>query len=129
MSSKLKLIIMGDPKTKKNSQQIYRGKSGKPFITQSQTYKDYADKFIWQIPPKAKLGINCPVNIKCIYYRQTKRRVDLTNLLAATHDLLVESGVLADDNSKIIVSVDGSRVMHDKDSPRVEIEITEEVTD
>ena len=66
----------------------------------------------WRIPPKAKLGINCPVNIKCIYYRQTKRRVDLTNLLAATHDLLVESGVLADDNCNIIVSVDGSRVYY-----------------
>lgn len=74
----------------------------------------------------AKVGIDCPVEVKCIYYRATKHRVDLTNLLAATHDLLVEAGVLADDNCKIVVSVDGSRVMHDKDNPRVEIEITED---
>lgn len=127
MSSKLKLIIMGDPKTKKNSQQIYTNRStGKPFISQSKAYKAYAKDFLLQVPPMAKVGIDCPVKVTCIYYRATKHRVDLTNLLAATHDLLVEAGVLADDNCKIVVSVDGSRVMHDKDNPRVEIEITEE---
>ena len=57
----------------------------------------------------------------------TKRRVDLTNLMEATHDILVHCGVLADDNSKIIVSVDGSRVEYDKNNPRTEIEITEVV--
>ena len=125
--SNMKFTILGDPRTKKNSQQIYTNRStGKPFITQSKAYKEYAESFLWQVPPMAKVGIDCPVEVTCIYYRATKHRVDLTNLLAATHDLLVESGVLADDNCKIVASVDGSRVMHDKDNPRVEIEITEE---
>ena len=51
----------------------------------------------------------------------------MTNLMEATHDILVHCGVLADDNSKIIVSVDGSRVEYDKNNPRTEIEITEVV--
>ena len=123
----MKFTIFGNPVTKKNSQQIYTNRStGKPFISQSKAYKAYAKDFLWQVPPMAKVSIDCPVEVTCIYYMRTKRRVDLTNLLSATHDLLVEAGVLADDNCKIVVSVDGSRVMHDKDNPRVEIEITEE---
>ena len=55
----------------------------------------------------------------------TRHRVDLTNLLNATNDILVKAGVLEDDNCKIVVSHDGSRVFYDKENPRVEIEITE----
>lgn len=52
---------------------------------------------------------------------EQKRKVDLTNLLEAADDLLVLAGVLADDNSKIIVSHDGSRVLLDREKPRTEI--------
>lgn len=55
----------------------------------------------------------------------TKRRVDLVNLLEATCDILVHYGVLADDNSSIVAGHDGSRVLHDKERPRVEVTITE----
>ena len=57
----------------------------------------------------------------------TKHRVDLANLLAATCDILTHYGVLEDDNSMIIVSHDGSRVLYDKERPRCEIEIQEEL--
>lgn len=56
------------------------------------------------------LGINQPVNVAAKFYMPTKRRVDLTNLNEALHDILVKYGVLVDDNTKIIVSTDGSRV-------------------
>lgn len=39
-------------------------------------------------------------------------------------DALVAAGVLADDNSQIIVSHDGSRVLYDKDNPRTEVTIS-----
>ena len=121
----MKLTILGNPATKKNSQQIYKNaKTGKSFITQSKGYKEYAKTFLWQVPSVAKININYPINLKCIYYRQTKHRVDLVNLLNATNDLLVEAGVLEDDNCKIVFSHDGSEVRWDKDNPRVEIEIT-----
>ena len=70
------------------------------------------------------LGINQPVNVAAKFYMPTKRRVDLTNLNEALHDILVKYGVLVDDNTKIIVSTDGSRVFCDKTSPRTEIIIT-----
>ena len=55
---------------------------------------------------------------------QTRRRVDSLNLLAAIDDLLVEAGVIGDDNSKIVVAHDGSRGLYDKDNPRTEIIIS-----
>lgn len=68
--------------------------------------------------------IDYPVNIECIYYMPTRRRVDLVNLEEATLDILVKYRVIADDNSSIVVSMDGSRVYYDKDDPRTEITIT-----
>lgn len=66
-----------------------------------------------------------PVNLKCAYYMQTRRKVDLMNLLNATADILVHYGVLSDDNRNIVYSVDGSRVYYDKKNPRTVVEITE----
>ena len=58
-----------------------------------------------------------------MFYMPTKRRVDLTNLLEAIDDVLGKYGVLKDDNSEIITSHDGSRVLYDKDNPRTEVVI------
>ena len=69
--------------------------------------------------------ISARVNVRCVYYMKTARRVDLANLIEATTDILVKAGVLADDNSKIVAAHDGSRVDYDKNHPRVEVEITE----
>lgn len=121
----MKLILYGNPATKKNSMQIFRNpRTGQPFLTQSKRYKDYARDCSRQITAKYRLGIDYPINLKCVYYRKTKHRVDLTNLLAATCDILTDCGVIDDDNWKIVRSHDGSRVDFDRDNPRVEIEIS-----
>lgn len=65
-----------------------------------------------------------PVEVKCLFYMPTRRKVDLTNLLEAIDDILVYAGTLADDNSNIIVSHDGSRVLYDKENPRTEVYIS-----
>ena len=76
-----------------------------------------------QITGKYKKNIDYPINLKCVYYRKTKHTVDLANLFAATCDILSDCGVIKDDNCKIVVSHDGSRVKYDKECPRVEISI------
>ena len=120
----MKLVLYGNPATKKNSMQIFKNsRTGQPFLTQSKRYKDYARDCGRQITGKYKKKIDYPINLKCVYYRKTKHRVDLTNLLAATCDILSDFGVIEDDNCKIVVSHDGSRVKYDKECPRVEIEI------
>lgn len=96
-----KFTIKLKPITKKNSQQIVKDKTGRPRIVPSSAYKKYEKQ--------------CENN----------RRVDLTNLHEALHDILVHYGVLSDDNCKIIVSTDGSYVDVDKWEPRTEVTITE----
>ncbi len=127
----IKFTIPLPPITKKNSQQIrYRythdKKTGNPkrapYIAQSEAYTDYEAAALWFIPKGQT--INKPVNVKCVFYMPTKRKVDKSNLEAAAHDIFVAAGLLADDNRDIIASTDGSRVFYDKDNPRTEVEIT-----
>lgn len=70
------------------------------------------------------IDIDYKVNVKCIYFMPTKRRVDLVNLQEATLDVLVAYKIIDDDNSQIVASMDGSRVYYDKENPRTEIEIS-----
>lgn len=114
------------PVTKKNSQRILINKrTGKPFIMPSAANKDYEREAALFIP--RGVFIDTPVNVKCLFYMPTRRKCDLTNLLEAVDDVLVKTGLLADDNYTIIESHDGSRVFYDKDNPRTEIIITHNV--
>lgn len=119
----LKIEIPIAPRTKKNSQSIAYV-HGRPIVVQSKAYKQYEKACALYVHRKGE-PISTPVNVKCVYYMPTRRRVDITNLMEATHDILVKYGVLADDNSSIVYSVDGSRVFYDKDHSRTEITITE----
>ena len=116
-------IIHGNPITKKNSQRlVYAG--GRPRIIPSAQFKAYETAALYQLNVQAlDRIIDYPVNIGCVYYMQTLRKVDLCNLLEATMDILVDAKIIADDNAKIVAGHDGSTVRYDKDNPRVEIVI------
>ena len=116
-------MIPLNPKTKKNSQRIViNRKTNRPMVMQNEAYKEYEKNCGWflKIPDKP---IDTPVNIRCVFYRENNIRCDLTNLLEAIDDILMKYGVIADDNFKILVSHDGSRVHVDKNNPRTEITI------
>lgn len=109
------ITIPGDPRTKKNSSQILKNRrTGKPFVAPSKAYARYQADCGYFLQP---LGIDEPVNLKCTYYMKTRRKVDLTNLNSSACDILVHHGVIQDDDSKIIVAMDGSRVKYDKENP------------
>lgn len=116
----MRIVIPIESRTKKNSQQIITVK-GRPIIIPSKQYKAYEKQAISYLPKIEP--IDYPVNLKCTFYMGTHRQVDLSNLLSAISDTLVVGKVLKDDNSKIIVGYDGSRVEYDKENPRTEIEI------
>ena len=123
----IKITIPLPPVTKKNHMRIMRNKkTRKPFIMPSEQYQDYEDEAVWhcKIATLQRL-IEDPVEVKCLFYMPTRRRVDLTNLLESIDDVLVKAGVLKDDHSGIIVSHDGSRVLYDKDNPRTEVYIAD----
>ncbi len=117
----IKFTIPIAPRTKKNSQRIVIVR-GRPMIMPSKLYKQYEKDCKSFIPSVSQ--IDYPINLKCVYYMPTRRRVDLVNLLEATCDMLVHYGVLVDDKSNIVYSHDGSYVSYDKESLRTEIEIT-----
>lgn len=123
--AELKYTVKLPPISKKNSQQILTNpKTGRPFIAPSSRYKQYERDAAWFLRPRPPRPIDCELNIKCLFYMPTRRIVDLTNLLEAVDDVLVHEQIIADDNSRIVVSHDGSRVLYDKDHPRTEITIT-----
>lgn len=118
----IKITIPLNPVTKKNSQQILINRAtGRPFVMPSPNYKQYEKDASFFMPKD--LNIDYGVNIKCLFYMKTKRKVDLTNLLEAIDDVMVKCNVLKDDNYTIIKAHDGSRVYYDKENPRTEIEI------
>lgn len=121
-----KYIISLPPITKKNSQQILTNhRTGKPFISPSRQYKKYEQAAMRYLTPKPKAPLSGRYRVATVFYMPTRRKVDITNLMEAAHDLLVKGRILADDNYTIIESVDGSRVKYDKDNPRTEITIEE----
>lgn len=129
----IRFTIGLQPITKKNSPIIIHvgsarcpkcGSTGKHKLLSSAAYRKYERQALHFIPFDVK-GVDWPVNVKATYYMPTKRRVDITNLHEALHDVLVKSGLLIDDNCGIIVSTDGSRVLHDRMNPRTEVEITD----
>lgn len=130
--AEIKYTIKGDPRTKKNHSMIAGSgkrcpvchKFEKIWIRQGHAHDDYADAAKWQLRPIPPRPIECLVNVKCIFYMKTRRKVDQLNLLATIDDLLVEMKILADDSSRIVVGHDGSRVLYDPDNPRAEITIT-----
>lgn len=118
----LQFTIPLNPVTKKNSSQIiYNKKTQKRKVIPSEAYKNYEKDASLFIP---KANINEAVNIKAVFYMKTRRKVDLTNLNEALHDVLVRCGCIADDNCTIVASADGSRVKYDKENPRTEVTIT-----
>lgn len=125
MNEPLTITIYGEPRSKKNSCQIVNI-GGKPRLIQSKNYRDYEKDACWQISELHITDhIDYRINIKYTFYRSSKRRVDLSNLIAAADDILVKAGVIEDDNWKIVCGHDGSRIRFDAIAPRTEIEITE----
>jgi Holliday junction resolvase RusA-like endonuclease len=123
-TKEMNLTLYGEPRTKKNSARILRSRSGGRFVAPSKAYVDYETDCLRQIN-RPRSPISARVNVRCVYYMKTARRVDLANLIEATTDILVKARVLEDDNCRIVAAHDGSRVDYDKKKPRVEIWIEE----
>lgn len=123
-NDRVEIVIPIDPVTKKNSPRIRKRKSkdGKKYncVIPSEAFENYQNDVGYFLKD---LEINKKVNIKSLYFTRTRRRIDLNNLHSACHDILVHYHLLKDDNSNIIVSTNGSRVIHDKGNPRTEITI------
>lgn len=122
----IKFTLPVRPVTKKNNGRIVM-RGNYPILLPSEQYLKFEKESLpYFIHVKNTAGvINYPVNCECIFYMDARRRVDLANLLNAVDDAMVKSGLIIDDNRDIIAGHDGSRVLHDKANPRIEITILE----
>ena len=119
-------IIPVAPVTKKNHSQIIRNrKTGKRMVIPSKQYTAYLEAVREYIPA---LGIDSRVNVKAVFYLKARYKADLTNLCQALHDVMVACGCVADDNCRIIASMDGTEAGWDKENPRTEVTITKKET-
>ena len=121
----IKFTLPVRPTTKKNSQQVVmRGKY--PILLPSKQYLAFEKSvlpYLHKVKEEAGV-IDYPVNVQAVFYTETRRNVDLSNLLNAIDDAMVKSGLIVDDNRDIVAGHDNSRVFHDKNNPRIEVLIT-----
>ena len=122
----IQFTIPLNPVSKKNSPRVIPyGRYHK--VLPSEAYEKYERRAGAYIPYQG-LMIDRPCEVKYLFYTrinyaESKQRVDLVNLQEAIDDVLVAHHLLADDNCRVIVSHDGSRVLHDGTRPRTEVTI------
>ena len=119
----MNIIINGRIPSKQNSKKIVRNGSRVRLIS-SDAYKSWhTDATIQLYKQRVKaVGIeHCSIELD-IYFPDM-RVADLTNKAESVMDLLVDFGVLKDDNWKVVHSVTIKGDI-DRDNPRVEIRIT-----
>lgn len=119
----LKIVIPLPPRTKKNHSRIITLRNGRKMLRPSKQYEQFEAECVAFLLKYRDLKIDYPINLKCIFYKDKNYNSDLVGYIQAIQDILVKYGILADDNDKIIVSLDGSRCYIDKVNPRIEIEI------
>lgn len=122
----IKITIKGDVPSKKNSRNIFvRG--GKPVNIPSKRYKEWHELAFWEVKRQIKnLDIpNEPLWILATFFPRTKRRFDLSNAFESVADLLVDAGIISDDNCYVLPRVSLLFGGVDKENPRVDIEVSE----
>lgn len=124
----ISFTISGDIPSKKNSKRIvYHGH--RPAIISSKNYEAWhmmasyeLKRVIWPLP-KPNLPFRKVKVVELVFWPKTKRRKDLTNVADSVMDLLVDNGILADDNWFVAPRVELSFGGVDPTYPHVEIRI------
>ena len=122
-------VIPGQPVTKKNSPRIMRNrKTGKPFVAPSKASQRWQrDAVIAMLRARRRVGwtgaYDVPVNVKALIYRKHEGPGDLDNYLAAICDALQAAEIVT--NDRLVRGHDGSRLLIDKENPRIEVTIAE----
>lgn len=118
----LKIVIPVAPLTKKDSpKMVYNRDDDKMEIYKSKKYKDYCRIAGMYMDP---LNIDFPVNVKMTFFLPNRYPSSLLGLQEAVEEVLVDCNMLSTNDSRVLASTDGSRILFDKTFPRTEIEIS-----
>ena len=95
------------------------------FNIPSKKYKEWHDGASNQLLKQRKRPVRGIRDISIHFWAPDKRKTDLTNKAESILDLLVDNGILEDDNWFVVGKLTLYLAGVDKDNPRAEIEINE----
>ena len=130
MAPYLRFAIPGQTIAKKNSQRIVR-LGRRAAIRPSKAYDAWEKAALMELVMQripAWQG-SLPVELRLFFFRQTRAKFDLSNMVEGVQDVLQKAGVLADDAMTHVVPVIDRRPSGygwaiDKENPRVEVHIS-----
>ena len=117
--------LPGQAMSLKNSKQIIKaGQSWR--IIPSKPYERWAEAVLWQLKVNENIGREWryPLRASFHFYRKTRHRFDYINLAQGPLDLLVEAGIINEDDMHHIIPGDFSWSV-DKNNPRTIIKLEE----
>lgn len=100
----LRFFYEGNTPSKKNQKQIFKGKNGRPFISASSEHKAWhkAAAVLMAFQRSRHTGVRFPLprcsKVIAILYYEDRRRRDSSNTFESIMDLLVDAGIIEDDN-------------------------------
>ena len=120
----MNITLIGRIPSKKNSKKIIQH-GGRAFLVPSSNYTKWHKEAIKEV------GVQCPGHmlplqpklVTLLFYPPDKIRGDLTNKAESVMDLLVDTGVLKDDNWFEIGAINLRLGQVDRVRPRVEVTI------
>jgi Holliday junction resolvase RusA-like endonuclease len=122
--TEVKIVIPGQPITKKNSQIPIVLPNGRGMIIQSKGFRRYEKDCLRELMTySGPRNMDMPIWITVKYWLRNRRsRPDLINLIAATSDILEKAGIVVNDRQ--FECWDGSEIVGiSPNNPRVEITI------
>lgn len=119
----MEITLKGRIPSKKNQKQIVFAK-GRPIIVSSKKHKEWQEEQMWVVKGKGK--VEEVKNIDITLYAPDRRKGDLTNKAESIMDLLVDAGIIEDDNWTIVPNVYLRFGGVDKENPRAVITINKE---
>lgn len=125
------ITLIGNTPSKKSNQIIVKGRT---LILPSKRYTEWKKlnmprlESTYRIFTIKNIAFKFPIVLKMFFYRGTRHRFDYMNVGQSVADLLRDAGVIPDDNMEIIRPI-FLGYKYDKDNPRCEIEIEEDVLD
>ena len=113
-------ILTGRIPSKKNSKRVIR-RGKRTFIVSSRAHEIWHDDAWYQLKEQRARPMVGPLSVKMVFYFPDNRRADLTNKAESVMDLLVDTGIIEDDNvtvcPKVMLELGGV----DKKNARVEV--------
>lgn len=115
-----KIVFKGIPPSKKNSKRIIV-RRGKPLIIPSKKYEEWHEEMTWELKIQKIPVVNKLDLIEIVFYPNNKRKCDLSNKAESIMDLLVDNGIIEDDNWFVCPELNLKFGGIDKENPRTEI--------